>query len=132
VADSIAVTGYVTCERLATSTPDHIFDPSVRDWMTSFFALAVGLNAVTTVLMAFRLWWVDRNISDRMDTHPRLKNTLLLLVESAALYFVLQVVVLTAFVTRSNIQFLLMGSIPPVIVRSPHFFSLPQINEHAV
>ncbi|KAJ6567952.1 hypothetical protein DFH09DRAFT_1363165 [Mycena vulgaris] len=107
-------TGYAACERLATSSPGHIFNANVRDWIMSFYALAVVLNAVTTGLMAFRLWWVDRNISDRI-VHPRFQSTILLLVESAALYFALQIVVLVAFITRSNIQFILMGSIPPVI-----------------
>ncbi|KAJ7702702.1 hypothetical protein B0H17DRAFT_897880, partial [Mycena rosella] len=107
-------TGYATCQQLATSTAARISEPTVRAWITSFYALAVLLNTTTTGLMAFRLWWVDRTLSDRVP-HPRFQNTILLLVESAALYFALQVVVLAAFVTRSNIQFLLMGSIPPII-----------------
>ncbi|KAJ7144466.1 hypothetical protein C8R44DRAFT_916504, partial [Mycena epipterygia] len=108
------VSGYVSCQQLATSTAERLFDPAVRDWIMAFYTLAVAHNAVTTGLMAFRLWWVDRYISDRF-AHPRFKTTILLLVESAALYFMLQIVVLVAFVTHSNIQFLLLGAIPPVI-----------------
>jgi hypothetical protein len=43
---------------------------------------------------------------------------MLLLIESAALYFVLQAVVLAAFLARSNIQLVLLGSIPPIVVSS--------------
>ncbi|KAF7364737.1 hypothetical protein MVEN_00343500 [Mycena venus] len=117
------ISGYVACQKLATSAPARHIDTAVRDWITGFYTLGVAHNTVTTTLMAVRLWWVDRRI--RVSEHedrpsirarrPRLQTTILLLVESAALYFVLQVVVLITFVTGSDIQFLLLGSVPPVI-----------------
>jgi hypothetical protein len=50
---------------------------------------------------------------------------MLLLVESAALYFALQVIVLATFVTNSNLRLIVLGAIPPVVVRS-YFASLLQ------
>ncbi|KAJ7495288.1 hypothetical protein FB451DRAFT_1477943 [Mycena latifolia] len=122
---SYAATGYTACQQLATSPATRLSDDSaLRAWITSFYALAVGLNTTTTVLTGARLWWAHRALAGSSPppspvrtthAHPRLQHTMMLLVESAALYLALQIVVLAAFVSRSNIQFLLMGSIPPVI-----------------
>ncbi|KAJ7511996.1 hypothetical protein B0H11DRAFT_720950 [Mycena galericulata] len=111
---AIIVSGYICCQKLATTSATRLFDPLLRDWILAFYTVSVAHNTVTTSLIAFRLWWVDRYISDRVS-HPRLITTILLLVESAAIYLILQVMVLSAFIARSNVQFLFLGSIPPVI-----------------
>jgi hypothetical protein len=94
----------------------HTFDPAVWDWIAVFYALALGQNTITTGLMAFRLWLVDRRSKAYNVGQSQFFSTMLLLIESAALYFVLQVLVLAAFLAKSNIQLVLLGSIPPIVV----------------
>ncbi|KAJ7605173.1 hypothetical protein FB45DRAFT_1149040 [Roridomyces roridus] len=105
--------GYGSCQQLANSEASSLSHAHVRNWILAFYVLSVAHNTVTTCLTAFRLWWVDRYISDHV-LHPPLYTTILLLIESAALYLILQVMVLAAFVSHSNVQFLFLGSIPPI------------------
>ncbi|KAJ7924140.1 hypothetical protein B0H13DRAFT_2315751 [Mycena leptocephala] len=110
------VSGSTACQRLSTVTSyGHIFDPAVWDWIAVFYALALGQNTITTGLMAFRLWSVDRRSKAYNVGRSQFFSTMLLLIESAALYFVLQVLVLAAFLAKSNIQLVLLGSIPPIV-----------------
>ncbi|KAJ7142659.1 hypothetical protein C8R44DRAFT_725994 [Mycena epipterygia] len=99
---------------LAASTGD-IFHPAIWDRIAAFYALALGQNTITTGLMAFRLWLVDRRSMAYNVGQSHFYSTMLLLVESAALYFALQVVILASFLTKSNIQLIILGSIPPII-----------------
>jgi hypothetical protein len=109
----------MACQRLSTvASYAHIFDPAVWDWIALFYALALGQTTITTGLMAFRLWLVDRRSKAYNAGRSQFFSTMLLLIESAALYFVLQVVVLAAFLAKSNIQLVLLGSIPPIVVSS--------------
>ncbi|KAJ7358452.1 hypothetical protein DFH08DRAFT_1043514 [Mycena albidolilacea] len=110
------VSGTIVCERLSTLTSyTGIFDPSVRDWIATFHAVALGQNTITTGLMAFRLWLVDRRSKAYNVGRSLFFATMLLLVESAALYFALQIVILVAFLSKSNLQIIILGSIPPVV-----------------
>ncbi|KAJ7120705.1 hypothetical protein C8R43DRAFT_1034033 [Mycena crocata] len=118
------VSGYAACQKLATGAPG-VLGPGAGPWILAFYVLAVAQNTLTTGLTAVRLWWVDRTLDkahlasekDATSTSrlPRLQTTILLLVESAALYGALQVLVLAAFVARSNVQFILLGSITPIV-----------------
>ncbi|KAJ7486886.1 hypothetical protein FB451DRAFT_1363086 [Mycena latifolia] len=110
-----ALSGSMACQKLANSPSVAISDPALWDWIAVFYALALGQNTITTGLMAFRLWLVDRRSMAYNVGRSQFYSTMLLLVESAALYFALQIVVLTAFLTKSNIQLVLLGSIPPII-----------------
>ncbi|KAJ7060106.1 hypothetical protein C8F01DRAFT_1084505 [Mycena amicta] len=110
------VSGSMACQRLSTVTSyGHIFDPALWDWIAVFYVLALGQNTITTGLMAFRLWLVDRRSKAYNVGRSQFFSTMLLLIESEALYFVLQVVVLAVFLAKSNIQLVLLGSIPPIV-----------------
>ncbi|KAJ6540854.1 hypothetical protein DFH09DRAFT_1282972 [Mycena vulgaris] len=112
------VSGSIACQRQAHNPSGSVLDPAIWDWLAVFYALGLGQNTITTSLMAFRLWIVDRRSMAYNVGRSRSQfyySTMLLLVESAALYFALQIIVLVAFLTKSNIQLILLGSIPPII-----------------
>lgn len=115
--DLVPVSGSIACQRLSHTPSGDIFHPAIWDWIAVFYALALGQNTITTGLMAFRLWLVDRRSMAYNVGQSHFYSTMLLLVESAALYFVLQVVILASFLTKSNIQLIILGSIPPIVVR---------------
>ncbi|KAJ7277484.1 hypothetical protein C8J57DRAFT_186096 [Mycena rebaudengoi] len=110
-----SVSGYMACVQLSTSAAGSIFDSGVRIWVALFYSLAVGQTLLTTTLLASRLWWIDRRSLACTVGRSRFISTMLLLVESAALYFVLQIVALTAFLTKSSQPLMMLGSIPPII-----------------
>ena len=106
------VSGYMACYKFANS----FSGPAVWGWIATFYALALGQNTITTGLMAFRLWLVDKRSMAYKVGRSQFYSTMLLLVESAALYFALQIVVLVAFLFQSNVQQILQGTIPPIVV----------------
>ncbi|KAF7355913.1 hypothetical protein MVEN_00920300 [Mycena venus] len=110
------VSGSMGCERLSTLTSySGIFDPAVWDWIAIFYVVGLGQNTITTAMMAFRLWLVDKRSKAYIVGRSQFFSTMLLLLESAALFFALQIVVLAAFLTKSNIQMILLGTIPPIV-----------------
>ncbi|KAJ6548752.1 hypothetical protein B0H19DRAFT_1031957 [Mycena capillaripes] len=110
------VSGSMVCQRLSTLTSYwHIFDPAVWDWIAVFYSLALGQNTITTGLMTFRLWLVDRRSKAYNVGRSQFFSAMTLLVESVMLYFALQIVVLVAFLTKSNLELVLLGSIPAIV-----------------
>ncbi|KAJ6494276.1 hypothetical protein C8R45DRAFT_1072907 [Mycena sanguinolenta] len=111
------VSGTIACVELATLTSyiAVLDQPVIWDWIATFYAVALGQNTLTTSLMAFRLWIVDRRSKAYNVGRSQFLSTMLILVESAALYFVLQILILAAFLTKSNTQLIFLGSVPPVV-----------------
>ncbi|KAJ7648081.1 hypothetical protein FB45DRAFT_1102719 [Roridomyces roridus] len=103
------VSGIMACVNLSSVVP--LKGGSTRDWVAVFYALGVTQNALTTTLMVFRLYRSGRP----KPSWPLFSKTILLLFESAAFYFVLQIVILAFFLARSNFQAVLLGMIPPII-----------------
>ncbi|KAJ7727549.1 hypothetical protein DFH07DRAFT_970161 [Mycena maculata] len=110
----VASTGSMACQQLSSNGYEDIAGAS-WDWIVVFYAIGLAQNIIATTLMAFRLWRVDRQSMAYQIRQSQFRSTMLLLVESAALYFALQIVVLAGFLTHSNIQIILLGSIPPVV-----------------
>ncbi|KAJ7152032.1 hypothetical protein C8R46DRAFT_1357633 [Mycena filopes] len=113
-----AVSGSMSLWQLSTQDSYRtIFAPAVWGWIVAFYALGLAQNTITTGLMAFRLWLVGRRSQAYVYNAGRCQfySTILLLVESAALYFVMQLVVFVALLLQSNVELVLLGSIPPVI-----------------
>ncbi|KAJ7026614.1 hypothetical protein C8F04DRAFT_878532, partial [Mycena alexandri] len=110
------VSGAMVCQKLSMlASYSTIFDPTVWHWLVALFSLGLGQNTITTGLMAFRLWLVGRRAQAYNIGSSQFYSTMILLVESAVLYFALQIAVLVVFLKKSNIQLVLLGSIPPVI-----------------
>ncbi|KAF7369854.1 hypothetical protein MSAN_00614400 [Mycena sanguinolenta] len=109
--------GTIACVKLSTLTSySAVLDNAiVWDWIAIFYAVGLGQNTLTTALMAFRLWLVDRRSKAYNIGRSQFLSAMLILVESAALYFVLQILILATFLTKSNIQLIFLGSIPPVV-----------------
>ncbi|KAJ7734988.1 hypothetical protein B0H16DRAFT_1892335 [Mycena metata] len=91
------------------------FDTSLRIWITLFFSVAVAQNIITTTLMAVRLWLTEqKSMRFRMGSGAFLP-VIRILVESAALYLFLEILLLVFSALNYNVQYILQDAMTPVI-----------------
>jgi hypothetical protein len=119
----IPVSGYVVVALLATLAPGvHIFSPTLDHWIQTFYAVAVVQNALTTGLIIYRIYTAAKLSSSYRAGQDMFMPVVWILVESAALYLAVEVVLLFIYVGGSNAQSIVQDSIPAIIV-CPSFFS---------
>ncbi|KAF7359635.1 hypothetical protein MVEN_00687400 [Mycena venus] len=111
-----AVSGSMVTILFATSDPNaSIFDSRLTDWITVFTSIAVAQNVLTTGLMAFRLWNTERNSSQIRVGRGVFLPILRILVESAALYLFVEILMLTFYQANYNPQYIVLETITPVV-----------------
>lgn len=113
----ILVSGYMVCGLYSTVDPAAtVFDPRLTNWITTFYSIAVAQNIITTGLMALRLWQGEKE-----STRYRLGGGVFLpairiLVESAALYLFVEILLLSLYAVNYNAQYILLEIVTPIVV----------------
>ncbi|KAL0575176.1 hypothetical protein V5O48_006798 [Marasmius crinis-equi] len=110
-------TGYASCAMLASSDPLRgKLDPLLQYMMQTFYALAVIGNMIPTGLMVYRLWSTHRKFSNSAIATPSILYPVLrILVESASLQLIVEVILLGLFDSGRQEQFIVLPLIVPVI-----------------
>ncbi|KAF9458877.1 hypothetical protein BDZ94DRAFT_1269575 [Collybia nuda] len=86
-----------------------------------FFSVTLALTLVCTFLIAFQLWSIDRHIKPVLSNHAgefvyrRLSKVVTIIMESAALYSSLLIVMIVTDTLGIQAFFVLLQVIPPVI-----------------
>nr|GAT55601.1 predicted protein [Mycena chlorophos] len=116
------VSGYMVCGLYTTVDPSAtVFNPRLANWITTFYSIAVAQNIMTTSLMAYRLWSVDaRSAAYRIHRSPFI-HVLRILVESAALYLFVEILLLSLYSVNLNAQYILLELVTPIVVRPSPF-----------
>ncbi|KAJ6544707.1 hypothetical protein B0H10DRAFT_2133542 [Mycena sp. CBHHK59/15] len=86
---------------------------SATPWVDSMIALTLSMNILTTSLIVFRIWRVDKQTSGMMATAStarsrrvtRLKSIMRILVDSAALYTVSVIIFVATYIAGSNANY---------------------------
>ncbi|KAJ7129174.1 hypothetical protein C8R44DRAFT_699820 [Mycena epipterygia] len=111
-----AASGYMTCAIFAEIQPGTtVFDGSLDAWVKTFYSLAVAQNIITTSLMAWRIASTDRRASSYRVGQGNLEPILRILVESAALYLRVELILLVLYTCNNNAQFIALEAITPII-----------------
>ncbi|KAF5379631.1 hypothetical protein D9757_009201 [Collybiopsis confluens] len=111
------VAGYMVCALYSTVPPtETVFDPRLNRWIKIFYSLAVVLNIITTSLMSYKIWTTHRQ-SSRYNARggARLLYILRILVESAALQLIVEIVLLALYCSDINAQYILLESVASVV-----------------
>ncbi|KAK7695608.1 hypothetical protein QCA50_000244 [Cerrena zonata] len=110
------VSGYAVCglypSEKAGST---VFDPRLTRFIIIFYATAVVQSSLTTSLMAYRIWQTDRRSAAYRADSGNLMPVLRILVESAALQFVVEVILLILYSINYNAQYILLEIVTPLV-----------------
>jgi hypothetical protein len=81
-------------------------------WVATFYAVAVIQNGLTTGLITYKVLKTASNLSGPNN----LSSLLRILIESAALYFIVELVLLCAGIAKSDLLVILQDSIPAIVV----------------
>ena len=94
-----------------------VFDPRLLHWITTFYAISVVQSGLTTGLMAFRIWQTDkRSASYRTNREGNLMPILRILIESASIQFMAEIILLSLYCANYNAQYLLLELVTPLVV----------------
>ncbi|KAH7925233.1 hypothetical protein BV22DRAFT_1011622 [Leucogyrophana mollusca] len=113
---SVAVTG-VGCPYIAsTYNTGDVFAGSIGKWITSFYALTLATNLLSTALLAHRIWQVDRSASHALGRRKsHLRPILHVILDAGVVYSLTLLAALLCFVTKSNGQFVVLDMVMPII-----------------
>ncbi|KAJ8502822.1 hypothetical protein ONZ45_g11409 [Pleurotus djamor] len=109
------VSGYSLCAHYVNiDLHKTIFDPLVMQWILAFYSIAIIQNVMTTSLIAYRIWSTSSK-SAKYKTENVLLPILRILVESAAMQLVVEVLLLALYARKSDAQYILLEIITPVV-----------------
>lgn len=112
----LLVSGYTVCALFVKVDPNQtVFDPLLNSWIRAFYSIAVVQNIITTSLMAFRIWRTTHQ-SAKFRTDKGLIPILRILVESAALQLVVEILLLALYCSNINAQYIMLELVTPVVV----------------
>ncbi|KAF7342523.1 hypothetical protein MVEN_01842500 [Mycena venus] len=112
--------GFYTTDVLYAREDPHatIFDPTLCKFFSLFFSIAVIQNIFTTGLMAWRLWQGEHRIAGHRLGGSTLMPILRILVESAALYLFVEILLLATYAVGSSVQHIIIETVTPIAVSS--------------
>ncbi|KAG2111464.1 hypothetical protein DEU56DRAFT_935978 [Suillus clintonianus] len=114
---SVAVTGIhaVYSVSQASSNPLDVFAPDLTKWITAFFASTITTNLLTSGLLAYRIWMIERNVYKARATIGPMMPIVRMLVDAAVLYSVVLFSLLICFVCSNNGESVLTDLVVPII-----------------
>ena len=116
---SFPASAILVIHQYATIPPEaNLFDHQNTISITLFYATAPLQNIVTTTLIAYRIWAVDKQTRTARSQNFSLMPALLILVESAAFYSIAELLLLILYLLGMNAQFLLLETLTPIVVSS--------------
>ncbi|KAG2120369.1 hypothetical protein DEU56DRAFT_865191 [Suillus clintonianus] len=85
-------------------------------WVTAFFASTMATNGLSSGLLAYRIWMVERKVSTaRGPNGNSMMPIVRVLVDAAILYTVVLVITLILFLCSNNVEELALEMIPSII-----------------
>lgn len=110
------IAGYTVCGLYSSvSSTDTVFVGRLTKWIKTFYSIAVVLNVITTSLMSYRIWSTHRKSAAYNTSQSKLLYVVRILVESAALQLIVEVVLLALYASDINAQYILLESVTPIV-----------------
>ncbi|CAL1712314.1 unnamed protein product [Somion occarium] len=124
-----AASGYTIAGLYPSVGPeDTVFATRVQPWTQTFYSVAIVQSALITGLMAFRVWQVERRSAKYRTSEGKLMPIIRLLMESAALLLVVEVILLGMYTANYNAQYILLELVAAIVgitIRSTLYISGP-------
>jgi len=112
IISGYAVIGIYPSEKTGAT----VFDPNLLKWITIFYAVAVAISTLTTGMMVWRLWMAEqRSASYRTNGAGSLTPVVRILIESAALQWLTEVILLILYSTNNVYQYILLEAVTPIV-----------------
>ncbi|KAG1724550.1 hypothetical protein EDB19DRAFT_1949649 [Suillus lakei] len=112
----VAVTGFTAAYYASQASGDGtIYLNPIGQWVTTFFALTLSVNLISTGLLAYRIWTIERKISATRATKGTMVHIMRVLADAAVLYSAALFSVLIPFIRSNNGQYIVSDMITPII-----------------
>ena len=98
-----------------------VFNDRLNNWIKTFYSIAVVLNIITTSLMSYKIWITHRRSANYQIGKGRLLTVLRILVESAALQLIVEMILLALYSENIIAQYIVLESVASVVVSAFHF-----------
>ncbi|KAH7920719.1 hypothetical protein BV22DRAFT_780533 [Leucogyrophana mollusca] len=114
---SVAVTavGSVYNVSQATAYSSDLFAKQTGQWVTAFYVSTLATNLISSGLLAYRIWTIDRHVATLRATRNTVIPIVRVLVDSAILYSAALFAALICFVCSNNGQFVVQDMLTPII-----------------
>ncbi|KAF5376171.1 hypothetical protein D9757_009342 [Collybiopsis confluens] len=89
--------------------------PSITTHIMIFYSLTLALNVICTFLIALRIYLVKRQTEGLIGNFTSLNTTVVIIVESAAIYSASLVALIIPTALGSNVQFCILSIMPGVV-----------------
>ncbi|KAF5381727.1 hypothetical protein D9615_005474 [Tricholomella constricta] len=108
------VTGGGILYSFAKVVPEaEIFVVELSQWIVAFFSMTLATNIICTVLVAYRIWIINRRTIS-FSEHS-LRPIMLLVIESGAIYSATLTTLLILYKTQSWFQYVLLDAVSPIV-----------------
>lgn len=85
------------------------------EWAAAFFALTIVTNLLSSGLLAYRIWKIERNVSAVRSKKSAMMPIVRILIDAAALYTVVLFILLVCFICSNNGEFVIADMLVPTI-----------------
>lgn len=97
------------------ATDGNIYTNQTAQWITALFALTLSTNLISSGLLVYRIWTIERKVSLVRATNGTTMPIVHVLVDAAIVYAAALFVVLVCFVCANDAQYILLDMIMPII-----------------
>ncbi|KAG1850811.1 hypothetical protein DFJ58DRAFT_887002 [Suillus subalutaceus] len=103
------------CGAAAQANGGNVFTDQTRVWVVAVVALTLSTNLISSGLLAYRIWMMERKVSTVHATSDTLMPIVRVLVDATIIYSGMLLVMLICFVSDNNAQFIIQDMIMPII-----------------
>ncbi|KAG1848098.1 hypothetical protein DFJ58DRAFT_476131 [Suillus subalutaceus] len=95
---------------------DSVFVPELMTWILGFFISTIAANALSSGLMAYRIWAIEHSITTvRASTQGTMMPIARVLIDAAVLYSVALLITLICFICSNNGEYVMLDLVMPII-----------------
>ncbi|KAG9308475.1 hypothetical protein JVU11DRAFT_11817 [Chiua virens] len=112
----VAATGIANPLKALKAGQGEVFGGCLWEWITSFYTSTFMANSLTTFLLAFRIWSVDRKITKLCGQQKsQLRSISRIIIDAGMIYSFTLLAALICFVNKSNSQYVILNMVTPII-----------------
>ncbi|KAG1725532.1 hypothetical protein EDB19DRAFT_1915048 [Suillus lakei] len=111
---SVAVTGIHAVYSVSQANTG-IFAPGLTKWIAAFFASTITTNLLSSGLLAYRIWIIERDVCKGRAMEGTLMPIVRVLIDAAVLYSVVLFSLLICFVSSNNGESVLTDLVMPIM-----------------
>jgi len=103
-----------TLYSFAKASAGVVFRENLSRWIISFFVLTLATNLICTILIAARIWTINRFTTHIID-NSNLKPVMLVILESGAIYSCTLITLLACYLSGSWAQYLILDAVSSIV-----------------